>query len=341
MKALLLVDKKKLELTDLPLPSLGAGDLLVRVKACGICGSDVHGYDGSTGRRIPPVVMGHEAAGVVQQIGLGVNRFSPGDRITFDSTIYCGECDFCRAGKINLCDRRRVLGVSSGEYRQNGCFAEFAAIPQRIAYQLPDAMPFEDAAMVEAVSIAIHAVGRARVESAITLVVGAGMIGQLIIQASRAAGCATLIAVDLDETRLERAKKFGADHVLNAASPDLVATIQQLTNGGAQVVFDAVGISESMNTSIRAARKGATVVLVGNISPNVETPLQLVVTRELSLFGSCASCGEYPQCLELMAQNKINVRPLISAIAPLEEGAQWFSRLYAREPGLMKIILKP
>ncbi len=285
--------------------------------------------------------MGHEAAGVIEQIGPGVQRFRAGDRITFDSTIYCGQCDFCRAGRINLCDHRRVLGVSCGEYRQNGCFAQFVAIPERIAYRLPDTMEFDEAAMVEAVSIAVHAVGRTHVESAITLVVGAGMIGQLIIQASRAAGSATLIAVDLDESRLERAKQFGADHALSAASPDLLARIQQLTHGGAQVAFDAVGVSASMRTAIGAARKGAAVVLVGNISPQVEIPLQMVVTRELSLLASCASSGEYPRCLELMAQRKIDVRPLISAAAPLGEGPRWFSRLYSREPGLMKVILKP
>jgi L-iditol 2-dehydrogenase len=234
-----------------------------------------------------------------------------------------------------------VLGVSCNEYRQDGCFAEFVVVPQRIVYRLPDSMTFEEGAMVEAVSIAVHAVGRARVSGASTLVVGAGMIGQLIIQASRAAGCGKLIAVDLDENRLERARQFGADHVFNAALPELVARIQELTEGGARVAFDAVGISASMETVVGAAGKGAEVVLVGNISPVVNTPLQLAVTRELSLLGSCASCGEYPKCLEWITRGRIDVRPLISAVAQLEEGTHWFDRLYAGEPGLIKVILKP
>jgi L-iditol 2-dehydrogenase len=339
MKALLLTDIKKLELTDLPLPSPNEGDLLVRIKACGICGSDVHGYDGSTGRRIPPVVMGHEAAGIVE--GVGVGRFKPGDRITFDSTISCGQCDYCREGRINLCDRRRVLGVSCGEYRQDGCFAEYVAIPPRIAYRLPDAMTFEEAAMVEAVSIAVHAVSRTSVRSATTLVVGAGMIGQLIIQAARAGGCGMLIAVDLEEGKLNCARQFGVDHALDAARADTISRILELTQGGAQVAFDAVGVTNSMRTAVGGVRKGATVVLVGNIARQVELPLQAVVTRELSLLGSCASCGEYPECLELMASKRIDVRPLISAVASLGEGPKWFERLYAREPGLIKVILKP
>ena len=192
MKALLLTDKKKLELTDMPIPTFGPDELLIRIKACGICGSDVHGYDGSTGRRIPPIVMGHEASGVVEKVGANVRDFKAGDRVTFDSTISCGNCEYCRAGRINLCDNRRVLGVSTPEYRQHGCFAEFVALPARIAYKLPDAVSFEHAAMTEPLSIAVHAVSRAGTAGLLgksALVVGAGMIGQLLIQTLRTVEC--------------------------------------------------------------------------------------------------------------------------------------------------------
>src|SRR5689334_17608350 len=178
MKALLLSEYKKLEIADLPTPSPGPGDLLVRVAACGICGSDVHGYDGSSGRRIPPIVMGHEAAGIVAGVGAGVKSFREGDRVTFDSTIYCGECAFCRSGEANLCDNRQVLGVSCGDYRRAGAFAEYVVLPSRIVYRLPDNLPFEEAAMLEAVSVAVHAVSLAQASvNSPALVVGAGMIG--------------------------------------------------------------------------------------------------------------------------------------------------------------------
>ena len=124
MKSLLMSEYNHLEIADLPLPSAGRGEVLVRVEACGICGSDVHGFDGSTGRRIPPIVMGHEAAGTVETIGEGVTKYKKGDRVTFDSTIYCGECAPCRTGRVNLCENRRVLGVAPVEYRQDGAFAE-------------------------------------------------------------------------------------------------------------------------------------------------------------------------------------------------------------------------
>jgi len=346
MKALLLSGKKQLEMTQIPVPEIGGEDLLVRVAACGICGSDVHGYDGSTGRRIPPIVMGHEAAGVIEEVGGEVRGFAKGDRITFDSTVYCGKCGFCRAGKINLCDNRRVLGVSCGDYRRNGCFAEFVSIPQHIAYKLPDDLSFEHAAMVEAVSIAVHAVGRAAQAGGVlgssAVVVGAGMIGQLIVQTLRTAGCGELIAVDLDDARLAVARKFGADHTFNAKASGAVEQIKALTQGhGAEIVFEAVGSGPSIEMAINVARKGSRIILVGNLSPKVEMPLQAIVTRELTLLGTCASCGEYPACLELMSRGKIDVRSLLSATAPLEQGAQWFERLYNHEAGLMKVILRP
>jgi len=146
MKALVLTEYNDFEYQDVPMPAIGPDELLVEVKACGICGSDVHGMDGSTGRRRPPLVMGHEAAGVIAQAGPHVRDYAKGDRVTFDSTIYCGACRFCRAGRINLCDNRRVLGVACEEYRQDGAFAQYVAVPERIVVRLPDNVTFRQAA---------------------------------------------------------------------------------------------------------------------------------------------------------------------------------------------------
>jgi L-iditol 2-dehydrogenase len=141
VKALILEAYNRFEYREVAEIVAGPNDLLVDVKACGICGSDVHGQDGSTGRRIPPVIMGHEAAGIVAQVGSSVRGWRPGDRVTFDSNIYCGVCRYCRKGKINLCEARRVLGVSCPEFRQDGAFAEQVVVPQQCVYRLPDALP--------------------------------------------------------------------------------------------------------------------------------------------------------------------------------------------------------
>ncbi len=343
MKSLLLSTYNHLEVAETPKPAVGAGEVLVRVEACGICGSDVHGYDGSSGRRIPPIVMGHEAAGTVEAIGAGVQGYAIGDRVTFDSTVFCGECDFCKRGEINLCDNRQVIGVSCGDYRREGAFAEYVVVPQRILYHLPANLSFTDAAMLEAASVALHAVrvsGAAGGETA--LVIGAGMIGLLTAQAARAAGCKRIFIADVDATRLELAKRIGADEVLLGSGAELTGEVLKLTAGrGVDLAYEAVGINATVNAAIESTRKGGTVTLIGNIQPEVTLPLQKVVTRQIRLQGSCASAGEYPQAMELMASGKIQVGPLITAVAPLEEGPRWFERLHSHEPNLMKVILTP
>ena len=333
----------KLSYEEVPMPEFGPTDVLVAVKACGICGSDIHGMDGSTGRRRPPIIMGHEAAGVIAEVGRAVNGWKRGDRVTFDSTIYCGACEFCRRGHINLCDNRRVLGVSCEDYRQHGAFAEYVAVPQHILYRLPDGLSFENAAMVEPVSIAFHAVRRAPpVLNDTAVVVGAGMIGLFVIQALRLAGCGKIIAVDVVPDKLKMARELGASHTVNSGAEDAVARVQGLTGGfGADLAVEAVGMTQTVEMAVRCLRKGGSVTLVGNVSPRIELPLQVAVTRELPLYGSCASSGEYPACLDMLARGSVNAAPILSAVAPLADGASWFDRLYRKEPGLLKVILKP
>jgi len=343
MKALVLADYHKLVYQDVQQPEIGPDEVLIQVKACGICGSDVHGLDGSTGRRIPPVIMGHEAAGIIAETGGNVTRYTIGDRVTFDSTIYCGQCDHCRRGEVNLCDNRRVLGVSCTEFRQHGAFAEYVAVPQHILYRLPEILDFQRAAMVEACSIALHAVRRTPVSINDTaVVVGSGMIGQLLIQTLRVAGCGLIIAVDVEPRKLDLARAQGADVGFLAGSDDVISEVRRLTSGrGAAIAFEAVGTAPASQTALDCLRKGGHLTLIGNLSPTIELALQTVVTREITIHGSCASCGEYPACLDMMARGVINVDALISAVAPLSEGSEWFRRLYQKEEGLLKIILVP
>jgi L-iditol 2-dehydrogenase len=317
----------------MPVPEVADDEVLVRVRACGICGSDIHGYTGITGRRIPPLVMGHEAAGVIDRVGGAVSTFSAGDRVTFDSTVYCGACAFCRRGDVNLCDARMVLGVSCGDYRRHGAFAEFVAVPARIVHRLPDSLPFEHAAMVEALAVAVHAVDRRRPASSDRVVViGCGMIGLLTIQVLRARDCRSIVAVDLDTGRRALAVRMGAERAVANLSEEPAA----------DHAFEVVGHAATVDAAIRAVRKGGAVTLVGNLAPEVPIPLQVVVSRELTLFGSCASSGsEFAAAVDLLATGAVDVAPLISAVAPLEEGQSWFDRLHRADEGLMKVILTP
>jgi L-iditol 2-dehydrogenase len=215
-------------------------------------------------------------------------------------------------------------------------------VPARIIHRLPADISFAEAALLEAVAVAIHAVSLVPVASGSTaLVVGAGTIGLLLQQALRVAGCSRVFVVDLDPTRLNLSRELGATEALSAEA-DLAGQILQRTNVvGVDIAIEAVGKTASVNAAIDSVRKGGSVVLVGNISAEVTLPLQKVVTRQIRLQGSCASAGEYPKAIELVSSGKIRVKPLITAVAPLEEGPQWFERLYAREPNLMKVVLQP
>src|ERR1035438_5533119 len=343
MKALMLSAYKQLDLVDMPAPQPAADELLIHIRACGICGSDVHGYDGSTGRRLPPIVMGHEAAGVVEAVGSGVNNFHAGDRVTFDSTVYCGKCFYCLRSQINLCDHREVIGVSTPAFRRMGAFAEYVTVPARIAYALPENMSYAHAALIEAVSVAVHGVSLTPIALEDTVVVvGAGMIGLLALQAARLAGAGRVFVVDVDDTRLELARSLGATQPFNSSSADVAAQIIELTMGrGADAALECVGSTIPVKLALDSVRKGGAVTLIGNVAPTIELGLQSTVTRQIRLQGSCASSGEYPACISLISRGAIRVDPLLSAVAPLEDGVSWFHRLYEREPGLLKVVLEP
>ena len=347
MKALLLTAPSSLTLTDLETPEPDAGEVRVRIAACGICGSDVHGYTGSTGRRIPPLVMGHEAAGIIDAVGKNVSGELIGQRVALDSTVFCGECEFCCNGKENLCTHRQVLGVSCDTYRRQGCFAEYAIVPERCVYPLPEQMGFVAASLLEPLTIGLQAVrlGNASPATRSAVVIGAGTIGLAIIVALKSYGVQRVAAVDLDASRLNEAREFGADAVFEADQ----ITAKQLAEwgassadtDGADLVLEAVGAAASVETAIHAVTRGGSVVLVGNVSPAVELPLQTVVTRQIRLQGSCASAGCYPEAIELAASGAVDLSKFVSRVAPLEDGIDWFERLHNREPGVLKVVLQP
>ena len=343
MKALVLEEYNKFVYKDVPDPEISDDDVLIAVKVCGICGSDVHGMDGSTGRRIPPLIMGHEASGIILKIGSHVSEWKIGDRVTFDSTVYPLNDWYTLEGLYNLSDNREVLGVSPGNYMRNGAFAEYVAVPQHILYHIPENVSFEQAAMVEPIAVALHALNQSTPKLGEScVVVGAGTIGSFILQLLKLAGTTQLIAIDISYRNLEHAQKIGADYIFNPTDNQMINKIKSLTkNRGVDTAFEAVGNSDSINTCINLVRKGGRVVLVGNLSAKVEFPLQKVVTQELKLFGSCAIRGEYAAVLDMLSKRKINVDDQISAVAKLSEGADWFNRLRNNTEGLKKVILVP
>ena len=342
MKALELIGPSAFKVVEKPALVAGADEVIIQVKACGICGSDIHGMDGSSGRRIPPVVMGHEASGIVASVGTGVNNIAAGDRVTFDSTVFCGECDYCQQGRVNLCDNRQVMGVSCGEFHRDGAFAEMVVCPAHICHLLPEGLSFEEAAFAEPVGVALHAVNRSGVQSGQTaVVVGSGLIGLLVIQALVAVGCKKIVAMDLDDSRLKLAEELGATFSVNSKEPDAIEQAVGHIGGQADHAFEVVGATVTVNLAIDLVRKGGAVTLVGNLAPSVDLPLQKVVTRELTLFGSCAISGEYPAALKAIASGSIKVQPLITARVSIDEASQWFAKLKSADQPYLKVLVCP
>lgn len=335
VKALVMREYKKLSYEDVPKPEIKNPDeVLIRIKAAAICGSDVHGFDGSTGRRKPPVIMGHEGSGVIEAAGPQVKGFAVGDRVTFDSTIYCGTCAQCREGLVNLCSNRRVLGVSCDDYNCPGIFAEYVVVPERILYHISDETSFEEAALTEPSGVAAHAVRLTPIELNDNIaVIGCGIIGQLIIKILRPSCSGKIIAMDIDPAKRQAAIRAGADEVMESKDFDHSVAIDR--------VFEAVGIEATANDAISIVRNGGSVTQVGNLMRKVSYPLQAIVTRQLKIIGSCAICGEYPIVLDMMARKKLDVNPLISKVVPLSEGQIWFDKLYNRTEDLLKVVMIP
>lgn len=343
MKALVLEQYNKLVYKEVELPGMLRDEVMIKVEACGICGSDVHGMDGSTGRRHPPLIMGHEASGVIVDCGPGVKGWKPGDRVTFDSTIYPLDDWYTLEGRYNLSDNRQVLGVSPGNYTRHGAFAEFVAVPQHILYRIPKTVSFQEAAMAEPVSVALHAIKLGKpVLGETAVVTGAGMIGVFILKLLAISGLSNIVAIDIDPGKRKQAVTTGANLTFAPGDKKGMQEILAFTQSrGADLSFEAVGISETVNSAIDVLRKGGRCVLVGNVSPVINFPLQKVVTSELSILGSCAIRGEYEAALALIKKGKITVKDQISVVAPLAEGAEWFQRLREKNNGLNKVILIP
>ena len=338
MKALVFVGTGVMAVQERPDPRPGPGDVLIAVRASGICGSDVHGYLGLTGRRHPGMVMGHEAAGDVVEVGPDVSAVRVGDRVALRSVLACGLCDPCRHGRPNICADRRGLGMQF-----DGAYAERMAVPEALAVRLPDSMSYEEGALVEPLAVALHAVNITPLETTdVVVVIGAGPIGLLTMLALGLRGAGPAIITDRSPHRLAIARALGARLAIDVGSADPVAAVREATDGrGADVVFEAVGISATVAQSLAVARPGGQVTWIGNSAPVVELPMQEMVTRELSLRGSYAFAAEFDEAIAVLAAGKIDAGRLIERRAPLDDGPSLFRALGDGTLDAVKVMLVP
>jgi 6-hydroxycyclohex-1-ene-1-carbonyl-CoA dehydrogenase len=317
----------RLVIEDMPIPTLRDGEVLLRVAACGLCHTDLHYLDhGVPTFRKPPIILGHEAAGVVDRLGPGVSGIAPGDRMLAPSVWACGRCRYCRAGRENLCADL----VMPGNHVHGG-FAEFLAVPAKELVRLPPELPLERACVIaDAVSTPYHAVKqRGQVRAGDTVaVVGCGGVGLNVVQCAALAG-ATVIAVDLNDARLALAKRMGARHTINPTATERVDKhVRTLTDGGVDVAFEVVGNPKTIDLAFNLLRKGGRLVVIGFSPEAVPINAAKLMFYELELVGSLGCGGGlYPEIVALVASGRIDLEPIVSGTFPLDRINEGFDRL--------------
>jgi len=327
----------KIEFRDVPVPELGPEDVLIAVKAAAICGSDLHIFKGKHPAVALPVPVGHEVAGEVTQVGAQVTKLEPGDRVTVEPVIVCGECFFCKRGDYHLCSE------ISFQYRQGqgGLTTHFVANQQWV-HRLPEGMPYTQGALLEPLSVAVHAVSKANVGLGDTIAVfGAGAIGLLLLQLVRVAGAGEIYVVDIQPHRLEAAASLGAQ-ALDNASGDVVSEIYARTAGlGVECAFEAVGLASTLRQTLTVLRKGGQAVLIGLFEKGeILIPANIFVQKEISLAGSQGYCWDFQTAIKLVTQGRIDLAKLITHQFSLAETQVAFDTLMAPQEQAMKIVIK-
>ncbi len=340
MKALRYHGPNQLRYEDVPDVSPRAGEVKIRVRAVGVCGSDVHGYLGITGRRIPPMTMGHEFSGEVEQVGGGVTNVKPGDRVACFPFGFDGTCDTCKRGDFTMCENRITYGV----LEDDGAFADYLAVTSGTCLKLADHVSFEEGALIEPLTVSYHAVNRlpeSHIAGKTVALIGTGTIGLLTLACIKMKNPARLIVSDLGDNRLAVAKSMGADYVFNPRRDDVPAKMLELTDGvGADTVFEAVGATKTVQTAMSSLRRNGYAVWIGNSERFVEVNMQEVVTRELTITGTNSiSLADFTKAAELINAGKVNVKPIISETLAMAEGPAVFKKL-AEDPGdWIKVVL--
>ncbi len=319
--------ERGLSIEEVPTPSPGPGEALVRVAGCGICHTDLHYLDhGVPTFKPPPIILGHEPAGTVAALGEGVTHWSEGDRVLIPAVLSCGRCRYCRMGRENLCERLEMLGNHI-----DGAYAEYVTVPASELIAVPDEISLEQASVIaDAVSTPYHAVKhRGRVRTGDTVaVVGCGGVGLNIVQCAAVAG-GRVIAIDLNEERLEIARTLGAEETINPEGVErLDKHVRKLTGGGVDVAFEAIGQPKTIEMAFSLLRKGGRLCVIGFSHEPATIPVGKLMFFELEMVGSlgCGG-GDYPEIVELVRQGKLQLDPVVSGTIPLEEIEEGFDRL--------------
>lgn len=321
MKALVYKAPGVLELEERELKAPASGEVQIQIKACSICGSDLGAYQHASDRFMPPLVLGHEFAGVVTAVGKEVSKFKEGDRVSVNPMLFCGECYYCKNDAVNLCGNRLSIGTSIGGAPTDGGMQEYINVREDAVFKLRDELSYEEGALLEPMGVTLSCAKTGWTEEEEnTVVIGAGPIGLLIVKFLKALGVKNIMVSDILETRLKKAKECGANHVIDGHS-DVEAQVKELTGGvGADRVIIAAGVGDMINQSFQLVRNGGTIVLVALMHEKVTFDPMEIVGRGLKFLGSYMFTTEQIEAMNLLADGKLEVKDIITSSFSLEDG---------------------
>ncbi len=336
MQTLFYPDFGALEISEKPAPICGAADVVVRVAACGVCGSELETFRARSDRRSPPLIMGHEFCGEVVEAGRDVDSVSAGDSVIANAIVHCGTCHFCEAGQTHLCSAREIFGM-----HRPGAFAEYVAVPERVLAAWPPAVAAESACLTEPLANGVHVANLLRNSpTELAVVIGAGPIGLSVLQALRALLGSTVICFDLDTRRARLAESLGATAAFDDAD-ELRQWVRDATDGGVDLVVDAVGIGVTKRLALECARVGGTCVWLGLGQDAAEIPTYQLTLGERSILGSYgATMEELRVAIDLMANRQVDMLSWTTAY-PLKEGVEAFLRMANAAGDDVKVVLRP
>ncbi|MBB6690281.1 NAD(P)-dependent alcohol dehydrogenase [Cohnella xylanilytica] len=343
IRAAILNRPMEVETIELPMPEIGPDEVLVKVMAVGVCGSDVHYYEhGRIGPYVveAPLILGHECAGIVAAAGEKATRFRPGDRVAIEPGVVCGRCDACKSGRYNLCPSVKFLATPP----VHGAFAQYIAMREDFLFPIPDSLSFEEAAMNEPFSVGIHAAKRAGLQPGTTLaVMGMGPVGLMAVVAAKAFGVAEIIVADLEPIRLEAALRLGAAHAINIRERDPLAEIKRLTGGaGVDAAFETAGNPKALQTALLSLKRGGKLSIVG-LPPQdgIELNVPFIADNEVDIYGVFRYANTYPQGIAFLSSGIADVASLITDRYPLEKAGEALERARTNKSGSLKVMVYP
>lgn len=340
MKALRFLRPYELKVMDVPDPVMKDDECLLRIRACGICGSDPAGYTGKSGRRIPPMTMGHEFSAEVAATGKEVKNFRKGDRVVVQPINFCGHCDNCKNGLTMLCENKKFFGVLTTD----GAMAEYVSVPEKLLYRLPENTTFYEGALTEPYAVAYGGWKKAEdLRDKIVLIIGAGMIGDCVLQMVEMSHPAMIIMADLSDNRLAVSKELGADYVINTGKVDAIEEIRRITDGHMiDYSFEAVGVQATANLSVKALRIAGTAIWIGMNQKEMTLNMQDVVCSARRVIGSFNyTHKEFGEVVQLIGSGKLQTDRMISKVVPLEEAPAMFDNLLSSPEDYLKVIIDP